>query len=151
MATSYTLIGNAPTIQVVSPTVSYAVEVATIQTIPSGVIASLPVMKEEFDAGTAGPQLTDFANAIETIISQGKAIGGTGTTNLDANGLEEYFVTFTVAYNPTGAPIGAVTTDVDVRIGLLNFTDGAIGAAAEAQVVALIDDAYNNLVSLSKG
>lgn len=148
---SYTLIGNAPTIQVFSPTVSEDVQLATIQTNPTGVIATTPVSQASFSANSAAETLTALADNIETIIGQGKATGGTGTSELDANGLTEYYVTFTVSYNPAGAPAGAVTTEVDVPVNLLSVDDPEISRTLLAEAEALIDNAYNSLVALAGG
>lgn len=124
---------------------------ATIQTIPSGVIAYKPVSRTSFDANQAAEQLTGFADAIEAVMSQGKAVGGVGTSNLDSNGLTEYFVTFTVGYNPPGAPTGQVTVDVDVPVGLLDLEDAEIGQTLLGEAEALVNQAYTNLVNMSKG
>ena len=113
---SYTLIGNNAIVQVLSPTVSEDMQAATIQTIPTGIIATALVSQKSFTDDKAAESLTAFADNIETIIGQGKAVGGSGTSSLDASGLQAYFVTFTVGYDPPGAPTGTVTTDVDVPV-----------------------------------
>lgn len=151
MASSYTLIASAPTIQVLTPTTSQDIEVAVIQTTPTGVIASYPVDKITFDAGDSGPLLTDFADAIETVISQGKAIGGTGTSDLDVNGLTEYYVTFTVAYNAAGTPPNQVTTEVDVPIAMLSSQSSFRGGSLLGEAEALVNAAYDNLVKMASG
>ena len=150
-ATSYHLIGSASIVQVLSPTVVVDQQAVTIQTIPSGVIATTLVDEVFFQAGTAGPIIKDFADSIESVMRNGKATGGTGTTALDASGLMAYFVTFTVAYNPPGSPAGTVTTDADVPVTLLTGADSAQGYVNIAQANAIIDAAYANLVALSNG
>lgn len=124
---------------------------ATISTIPSGVVASKPVSRTAFDDNLAAPALTGFADAIEAVMSQGKAVGGTGTSDLDTNGLTEYFVTFTVGYDPPGAPPGQVTVDVDVPVGLLDLEDAEIGQTLLGEAEAKVDAAYNSLVSMAGG
>lgn len=151
MASSYTLIGNAPTIQVLAPTVSQDVELATIQTSPTGIVATIAVSEKSFVKNMASETLTALANNIETIIGQGKAIGGTGTSSLDESGLTQYYVTFTVAYDAPGAPPGAVTTDVDVPVNLLSVDDPEINQTLLAEAEALVNNAYDHLVALSKG
>ena len=146
---SYTLIGNASIVQVLSAKVSANMEAVTIQTIPSGVIATMLVSQDAFDKQAAGPVLTTFADNIEAIIGQGKAVGGAGSSELDGSGLMQYAVTFEVGYNPPGAPVGTVTTDVDVPVGLLNSDDALIGRTLFGQATAMIDAAYSNLVALS--
>lgn len=148
---SYVLKGSTSTVQVLSPTSSQEAVVATIETIPSGVIAYKAVSRVSFDTDMAAEQLTGFAEAIEAVMSQGKAVSGVGTSDLDSSGLTQYFVTFTVGYNPPGAPPGQVTVDVDVPVGLLDLEDAQIGQTLLSEAEDLIDKAYQNLVSLSKG
>ncbi len=146
---SYILVGSASIVQVLSPTVTEDSVACTIQTQPTGIIATLAVSQDAFNEGGASEELTAFADNIEAIIEQGKATGGTGTSSLDVSGLQAYFVTFTVSYNPPGAPTGTVTVDVDVPVGLLSESDPVIGQTLFAQAVALIDTAWSNLVALS--
>lgn len=148
---SYLLVGSDSIVQVLSPTVSEDMQAATIQTIPTGIIATTLLAKADFDAGTAGPLLTDFADAIEVVVSQGKAVGGSGTTSLDASGLQQFFVTFEVAYNPPSAPSGTVTADVDVPVGLLSMEEVPEQGSLVGEAEALVNKAYNNLVKLSEG
>lgn len=151
MATSYDLIGSRELVQVLSPTSTIPVQVCTIRTKPSGVVADLWVLKETFDSGQAGPQLTTFADNIETIIGQGKATGGSPFTDLDGSGLQEVFVSFTVAYAPPGAAAGPITTDVNVPVGLLSESDAEIGRSLLTQAEAMIEDGWNNLVAAANG
>lgn len=130
---------------------SQDVQLATIQTTKSGVIATIAVSNTSFQSDGAAATLTALADNIETIIGQGKATGGTGTSELDANGLTVYYVTFTVAYNPPGAPTGTVTTEVDVPVNLISIDDPEINATLLAEAEALVNNAYNSLVALSQG
>jgi len=148
---SYVLIGSSSVVQVLSTTVAQQSVVATIQTIPSNVVAATAVSQTSFDANAAAETLTALADNIEAIIAQGKAIGGTGTSDLDASGLTVYYVTFTVGYNPPNAPTGTVTVDVDVPVNLLNVDDPTISRTLVTQAEATINKAYNSLVALSKG
>ena len=66
---SYALLASESTVQVLSPTLTNDVVYCTIHTQPSGVIASMPVPKLAFDANSAKPELTAFANAIEQIMA----------------------------------------------------------------------------------
>lgn len=148
---SYTLIGNNSIVQVLSPTVSEDMEAATIQTIPTGIIATALVSQTSFKNNQAAESLTAFADNIETIIGQGKAVGGSGTSDLEVSGLQAYFVTFTVGYNPPGAPTGTVTTDVDVPVNILLVDDPALNETLLGEAEAMIDKAYNSLVAMSQG
>lgn len=151
MATSYDLISARSSVQALSPTSSLPVEVLTIRTKPSGVMAEMWLAKAAFDAGTTGPILTTLAQSIETIIRDGKAIGGSPTTILDGNGLQQSYVTFVVAYTPPGGTAGQITTDVDVPVGLLSagFDFQEFSTINEAEKI--VDDAYANLVAAANG
>lgn len=150
MAT-YTLIGSASTVQVLSPTLSQDAVLATIQTVKTGVIATMAVSQVAFNNNGAAEELTALADSIDTIIGQGKAVGGTGTSSLDSNGLQQYFVTFTVAYNPPGAPSGQVTVDADVPVTLMSQSDAAIGETLLNEAEAIVNNSYQNLVNMSQG
>lgn len=148
---SYSLWGSASIVQVLSPTVSEDMVQVTIETNPSGVFATTLVSQVSFNTNQAADQLTAFADAIEAIMSQGKAVGGTPSSKLDANGLQAFYVTFTVAYNPPNGPQGTITADVDVPVGLLDQADAEIGRTLQGEAEALIDAAYNSLVSMAGG
>ena len=148
---TYTLVGSVSTIQVLSPTSTQEAVLATIQTTTSGVIASIPVSQVSFDANQAAETLTALADNIETIIGQGKAVGGVGTSDLQPSGLTVYYVTFTVGYDPPGAPPGQVTVDVDVPVNLLSIDDPEINQTLLTEAEAMINKAYNSLVAMSEG
>lgn len=148
----FSLIASETTVRVLGPTVVIPTEYVTIQTIPSGVIASLPVSKSEFDGGFAGPLLTDYANNIELLMRQPHVIAATGSQTLDANGLLEDNVVFTVEYVPAGANVTAVTTEAVVPSGLLSEGgDPSIERVLIAEAEAIITAAYDNLVKLAAG
>ena len=151
MAASYTLVGSISLTQVLSPSVSQDAVLATIQTSPSSVNATIAVSRVSFDNNQAAETLTALADNIETIIGQGKAVSGTASSQLDDSGLTAYYVTFTVGYNPPGAPTGTVTVDVDVPVNLLAVDDPTINQTLLGQAEALIDNAYNSLVAMSQG
>ena len=149
---SYTLIATETTVQVLSPTVVMDVVYATIQTSPSGVIASLPVAKIDFDAGTAGPILASYANDIEVLMNYPHVIGGQGTQTIDATGLIQDNVAFVVQYVPTSGTGTAITAEAVVPSGLLSEGgDPAIESILLGEARAIINGVYDNLVSLAGG
>lgn len=147
----YSIQGSYSTVQVISPSLVQPIQYTTIQTSPSGVIASIPLDELDFKAGTASPLLQAFANAIEQIMADPKVIAGIGSQTLDANGLLADYVTFTVQYVGPNTARSGVTAEADVPVGMLNFTDGAIGALLLEEVDAIIAAAYNALVSAAGG
>lgn len=150
MAT-YSIQGSYSTVQVITPSLTQPIQYTTIQTDPSGVIASIALDKAEFDAHTASPLLQAFADAIETVMNHPEVIAGIGTQQLDENGLLSDYVTFTVQYSSPNTAKSGVTAEADVPVGLLNFTDGAIGALLLNQVDAILATAYNALQSAAGG
>jgi hypothetical protein len=147
----FALKASYPTVQVLSPTLVNDVMYCTIETSPSNVIASIPVQKDVFDASAGGPELTNFADAIEQVMTSANISTAVGTQSLDASGLLQDFVTFTVFYNPPGTTGQTITADADVPVGYLNFTDALIGEASLANVDKIINDTYANLKALAAG
>lgn len=150
-AVSYALVGSYSTVQVLSPTLVNDVVYCTIQTQPSGVIAAMPVQESVFDAGASGPQLTNFAQAIEQVMSDPRVIAGTGSQSIDPSGLLADQVVFTVQYvDPVLAPNGA-TAQAVVGVSQLDFSDALIGRTLSAGVTAIIDGVYANLKAAAGG
>lgn len=147
----YTLVGSYSTVQVLSPTLTNPVEYCTIQTTPSNVIASITVQEDVFQAGNAGVELQNFADAIENIMHHDAVIAGVGEQTLDANGLLADNVVFTVEYKPPGTTATSVTAQAVVPVGMLNFTDGQIGQLLETEVVQIIGTTYDNLKAAAGG
>lgn len=146
----YSLVASETTTQVISPTVVIPIEYVTIQTTPSGVIASLPVMRSEFDAGAAGILLQDYANNIEQLMGMAHVIAGQGSQTLDANGLLADNVVFTVQYVPASGNATAVTAEAVVPTGLLSEGgDPAIERVLIQEAEAIINGVYNNLAALA--
>jgi hypothetical protein len=142
---SYALLDSYTTRQVLSPQVVNDVEYCTIQTSPSGVIAGIPVQKNVFDANQAGPELTNFADAIEQTMTLPGVTAGTGVQSIDQNGLLQDKVAFTVEYVPPGNTPTSITAEALVPVTMLNFTDAEIGQAALADVEKIISKTYANL------
>lgn len=147
----FSIQGSYSTVQVITPSLTQPIQYTTIQTSPSGVIASIALDKLDFEAGTGSTLLTIFADAIEQIMSHPEVIAGIGTQQLDENGLLTDFVTFTVQYVGPNTASSGVTAEADVPVGLLNFEDGAIGALLLQQVDAIIAKAYNALKAAAGG
>lgn len=148
----YSLIASYPTVQVLTPTFVNPVVYCTIQTHPHGVIASLPVQKDEFDRGAMGPLLTDYGNNIELMMRQPGVVAGRGEQSLDDNGLLQDTVVFTVEYVPPGSAGTSVRAEASVPTGLLSEGgDPAIEAVLLPQAEAIIAKAYANLKNASSG
>jgi len=148
---SYSLLSSQSTVQVLSPTVVNDVVYCTIQTTGSSVIASVPVSAAAFANNSAISELTAFANNIETLIGRGNVDGATGVQTLDANGLIQDQVSFTVVYVPAGSSSTSITAEALVPVNLLTVDDPAIDQVLLDQAEAIIDGVYGNLQSAAGG
>ena len=148
---NYALKGSYATVQVLSPTLTEAIQFCTIQTTPSDVIASLPVSQAAFNHNQAASELTNFAEAIEQVMQLDYVIAGAGSQQIDANNLLADFVTFTIGYPASTAATSQVTAEADVPVGLLNFSDAEIGRVLLQEVEAITQGVYNNLKSAAGG
>jgi hypothetical protein len=147
----YSLKGSYETVQVLSPTVINPVVYCTIATLPSGVIAAMPVEKRVFNSGQAGVELGNFADAIEQIMADARVISAVGEQLIDPSGLLADNVVFTVQYVSANTAPSGVTAEAVVPVGYLNFTDAEIGRVSLGNVEAIIDGVYANLQSAADG
>jgi hypothetical protein len=138
-------------VQVLSPSLVNDVVYCTIQTAPSGVIASMPVQASVFNAGGAGPELTAFADGIETMFGRGHVIGAAGAQTIDPSGLLQDQVAFTVQYVPAGSASTSITAEALVPVGYLNQSDPVILEAALNNAEAIITAVYDNLQAAAGG
>lgn len=147
----YSLKASYQTVQVLSPTVVNDIQYCTIQTSPSGVIASMPVQLSTFQQDQANVDLGNFADAIEQTMALPSVTAGAGSQSLDASGLLADEVTFTVEYPASAAGSSNITTQVSIPVGELNFTDALIGQTLWEDVQNKIAAAYANLQSAAGG
>lgn len=148
---AYSLLASQSTVQVLSPTVVNDVVYCTIQTIPSSAIVSMPVSKVAFDNNGAAEELTALADSVEQLLANTAAIAASGTQTIDASGLLQDQVVFTVQYVPPGATTSNVTADATVGVGMLSQSDPAFAGATIAEAEAIITGVYDNLQSAAGG
>ena len=148
---AYSLLASESTVQVLSPTIVQDVVYCTIQTKPSGVIASMPVSATAFNANQAAEELGALANNIETLMARGHIIGGAGVQTIDANGLLQDHVAFVVQYVPPGGTSTSITAEALVPVGLLSIDDPAIERTLLAEAEAIIDGVYASLQNAAGG
>lgn len=147
----YALLASESTVQVLSSTVVNDVVYSTIQTSPSGVIASMPLDSAFFEAGVGSQYLQYFADGIESIMSINGVIAGTGSQHVDSSGLLADSVTFTVTYSASGSSSGAVTATADVPVGYLNATPGTTSGGGITAAEEIVNAAISNLQALAGG
>ena len=148
---TYALVGSYSTVQVLSPTLVNDIVYCTIQTQPHNVIASIPVQQSVFDQGQSGVQLTNFAQAIEYVMTDPRVIAGVGSQTIGDTGLLADYVVFTVQFiDQALAPNGA-TALASVGVGSLDFSEALIGQTLRASVIGIIDAVYANLKAAAGG
>ena len=150
MADNYQLVASQSSIQVLSADAIQDVVIATIQTNPSKVIASAYVPKLMWDAGNAPGLLNDYASNIETIMDVSYVLAASPGQTLDASGLLQAELTFTIGYTPPGSNFPPATVDVPIAADRLYATGGPITAVVPG-VLADLNDAYNNLILAAGG
>ncbi len=147
----YTILASQSTVHVLSATVVVDGQSVTIQTTPSAVIASVVIPQESLTSADAVDILTWFAHDIEEIMQHYPVVAATGAQTLDANGLLQYEVVFTVGYTPTGSALPPLTTQVSVELagvaGVNTFSDPA---ALDSWVTA-VEAAYAGLQKTAAG
>lgn len=142
---AYSLVSSYSTVQVLSSTLTQNVVYCTIKTNPSGVIASLPIDADFFGQNEGGRELEAFAEAIERVMALGYVIAGVGTQQLDQSNLLGDFVTFTVRYPWPPTAGTSITTEADVPVTLLDFSDPTFGDELWTEVQAITRAAYHSL------
>ncbi len=148
---SYSLLASQSTVQVLSATVINDVVYCTIQTSPTGVIASIAVSETAFNNNAAAEELGALANGIETIIGRGNVTGGTGVQTIDGSGLLQDQIAFTVQYVPPGTTSTSITADALVPVGLLSIDDPEIENTLLNEAEAIVNGVYNNLKNAAGG
>lgn len=147
MAASYEIIASAPTILVVSPTLVVDVIQVTIRVSPSGAIVSMPQTDDLFGTAEGNYDLGQLAVLVEDVLSAGKATSATGGQSIDASGLLQDTVTFTVSYKPPGSILPPLTVEVTEVTSAFNVTQPGWAATLLKVWLADVDAAYKRLAS----
>jgi hypothetical protein len=127
---SYVLLDSADTVHVYGPNLAVPAIVATIQSGGSGSILLQTLDKAVFNSGRGRDVLNGLATGVDGLIAEGYAIAASGIQDIDTNNLLYDAVRFVVAYTPPVATGGTITTDVDVRVEYVNFSQAAPGESA---------------------
>ena len=119
---AYSLLASQSTVHVLSPTESMDAVRATVVSPGHTAIAASIVPETIWGTAAGADQLNQYAFGIDWLLDHTAAIAATGTQSIDANGLLQHNVTFTVAYTPPGLTTGPLTVQVDVPNELLAKT-----------------------------
>lgn len=147
---AYSLLASESTVHVLSATEVIDAVRGTIQTPTHNVIAASVVPEVNWGTPAGIDQLNQYAFGIEYIIDHTAAIAATGTQSIDANGLLQHNVTFTVAYTPPGNTTGPLTVQVDVPNVLLEEIIAPNGPHPGLdQAVAIVNAATGTLEAMA--
>ena len=116
---SYSLLATESAVHVLSTTDVVDAVRATVQTPSHGIVAASIVPAVNWGTVVGTNQLNQVAFDVDYIIDHTAAIAGIGSQSIDANGLLQQVVTFTVAYTPPGSTLPPLTGTVDVPMPLL--------------------------------
>lgn len=111
---AYSLLASESTVHVLSTTDVIDAVRATIQSPSHGVIASSIVPETIWGTTAGSDQLQQVAFDVDWLIDNTAAIAAIGNQSIDANGLLQQVVTFTVGYTPAGSTAPPLTATVDV-------------------------------------
>lgn len=147
----YALLASYTTVQVVSPTLVNDVLYCTVSTLPSGVIASLPVPQGEFESVLTSVVLEGYALAIEEVMKLPSVTAGSGIQTIDTSGLLADAVSFTVQYVQSGTSGTSVTAQAVVPVTELQGVETSPGVIDITAAKAIIDGVYASLQNAAGG
>lgn len=148
---SYTLVSSYDTVQVLSSTTAIDVLYCTISTGRHQALVQYAVPKANFDIDQGQATLDLFATAVDDLMDASFVIGATSSQTVDANGLIEDDVVFTIQYVPSTPTAGSITTTVPLPANVVGLDPSLQkllpGGTAFDQLLA----AYNRLETMASG
>jgi hypothetical protein len=147
---AYNLLATEDTVHVLSTQDVVDAVRATLETPTHGVVASSIVPKTVWGTAAGIHQLNQVAFDVDYIIDHTAATAAIGNQSIDANGLLQQVVTFTVAYTPPGSTQPPLTTTVDVPMPLLEEVIAPNGPHPGLDAaIAIVDQAAASLKQMS--
>lgn len=150
-ASNYALLASEQTVQVLTPNLVNDIQYCTIVTIPSGAIVSWPLTLDQFSNDQGAPDLAQFAGWIERLLSQSEVAAAVGGQTIDASGLIQDNVVFTVQYEPPGTSGTSVTAEAVVPV----MAGSVVGLTEQRsfyqRAQSAIADVYSTLQSTAGG
>ena len=147
----YILRASQSTVQVLSPQLVIPALFCTIETTPSGVIASLAVDDSPNVSVKPSVILQVFNDNIETIMALGYVIAGQGQQILDETGLLTDQVVFTVQYVTPATTNTSITQEATVPVDLLASYSSLAGNEPLQQAEAIVAGVYEELKNTAGG
>lgn len=145
MAGSFVVVSQAREIQVLSPTVTIPVQKVGISTIPHGVTVEFPIPVELWPDAGGRDLLESLASEIETLISDGRMVGGQYVQDYDDNGLLVDYLDATVRWEDPNHIRPPQETTVLIPLGLLLGSTDPWFQRLPGSAEALLSAARTNL------
>jgi len=147
----YNLLATEQTVHVLTTLDTIDAVRATIQSPVHQITAASIVPLDAWGTETGINQLRQVAFDVDWLIDNTPAIAGIGNQSIDANGLTQQVVTFTVAYSPPGSTNPPLTSTVDVPMPWLEEPIPAnTGPSAGLQsAIDMIDAAEQALIKMA--
>lgn len=147
----YDLLASEATVHVLSTTDVVDAVRATVQSPRHGIIASSIVPQTIWGTALGADQLNQVAFDVDYIIDHTAAISAIGNQRIDANGLLEQVVTFTVGYTPPGSTNPPLTATVDVPMPWLEelIAPGSTSHPGLEKAIALVEAEAERLQTMA--
>lgn len=148
---SYRLLDSQVVVQVAGPSLASEALFCTFQSFPSQSILLRTLPNDTFAPDGSNPLLADLSDAVESILSEGVAVGAAGTQGLDASNLIYDAVTFTVKYVPPYPTPGEILGEVQIPVNIITADTSLLGGGGVENAPQQIADEYARLQKLSTG
>lgn len=148
---AYKLLASESTVHVLSTTDVIDAVRATVESPGFGVIASSIVPQEIWGTTLGQQQLNQVAFDVDWLLDHTAATAAIGNQSIDANGLLQQVVTFTVSYTPADSTLPPVTSTVDVPMPWLEelIAPNSTSHPGLEKAIALIEAEAEKLATMA--
>lgn len=148
---AYTLLSSYDTVRVLSATSATDVIYCTIATGRHGAIVQYTVPKGSFNADQGGTVLGIFSDAVDALMDAPFVLGATGEQTVDASGLIQDVVVFTIGYTPANGTAGQITTTVALPVTTVVADESIAGLLPGGTAFDQLETEYQRLQALAGG
>ena len=155
MAATYATTSSRPNVKTLDGQTVIDVEAIGIVTKPTGIRFTVPVPKTAFDQGGADTIVNFAATEVEALVSanpdagQNLVTGGSGSQQIDNNGLLAYFINLIVSYTPANGTQGSFTETVTMPVSVFESAGAYDAGVGGKSPVVLVTEAYARLKALA--
>jgi len=155
VAGNYATTSSRPNVKTLDGQTVIDVQAIGIVTKPTGIRFTVPVPKTTFDQGGAEAILAFAATEVEALTANvdntGNPLisGGSGSQQIDNNGLLAYFINLIVSYTPATGTQGTYTEVVTLPVSVFESSEAYIAGINGVKPVDLVVAAYERLRKLA--